>query len=110
VTVNPRDVLPAARGRQTQAAIDAAVRALIARKGFLATTVSDTAGEAGRSAGSSDNGYDSKKSMVRTVQHDGHCRVGDPELFALALFSMLNQFCLADVFHRTIYHKETGPT
>jgi len=107
VTVNPRDVLPAARGRQTQAAIDAAVRGVIARKGVLATTVSDTAGEAGRSAGSSDNGYDSKKSMVRTVHRDGHCRGGDPKFFALALVSML---CLADVFHRTIYHKETGPT
>ena len=110
MTVNPRDVLPAARGRQTQAAIDAAVRALIARKGFLATTVSDTAGEAGRSAGSSDNDYDSKESMVRTVQRDGHCRGGEPKLIASAFVSTLNQFCLADVFHRTTYHKETGPT
>jgi len=210
VTVNPREVLPTVRGRQTQAAIDAAARRVIARKGFLATTVSDIAAEAGRSAGSFYNYYDSKESMVRewvqrfiadaeasvraadepdltdrerarraaatywntyranlpeivsvsqlamvnedfaaywsdltalpislienmvrNAQRDGFCQSDDPKLTAIALVSMLNQFCyyqfsgygradavddeacittLANVFYRTIYHKETGPT
>jgi AcrR family transcriptional regulator len=65
VTIKPREQLPTVRGRQTQAAIDAAARAVIARKGFLATTVSDIAAEAGRSAASFYNYYDSKESMVR---------------------------------------------
>jgi AcrR family transcriptional regulator len=210
VTVNPREVLPTVRGRQTQAAIDAAARTVIARKGFLAATVSDIASEAGKSAGSFYNYYDSKESMarewvqrfiadakasvraadtpdltnrersrraaaiywhtyrdklpeivsvsqlamvnedfaaywsdlcalpisviatvVRNAQRDGYCQDDDPDLLALALFSMMNQFChhqfsgdgradavddeacittLANIFHRTIYHKETGPT
>jgi AcrR family transcriptional regulator len=210
VTIKPREQLPTARGRQTQAAIDAAARAVIARKGFLATTVSDIAVEAGRSAASFYNYYDSKESMVREwvqrfladakasvraadkpdltnrerahlaaatywytyrhklpeiisvsqlamvnedfatywtdlsalpisliadmvrrAQQDGYCAGDDPKLTALALVSMLNQFCyyqfsgdgradavdeeacittLANVFYRTIYHKETGPT
>ena len=56
---------PTERGRQTQAAIDAAARAVIARKGILATTVSDIAAEAGRSTASFYNYYDSKEAMVR---------------------------------------------
>jgi hypothetical protein len=35
VTGSPREQLPTVRGRHTQAAIDAAARAVIARKGFL---------------------------------------------------------------------------
>jgi AcrR family transcriptional regulator len=65
VTVNPREQLPTLRGRQTQAAIDAAARAVITRKGFLATTISDIAAEANRSTASFYNYYDSKESMVR---------------------------------------------
>ncbi len=57
---------PTRRGRETQAAIDAAARAVIARKGILATTVSDIAAEAGRSTASFYNYYDSKEAMVRT--------------------------------------------
>lgn len=57
--------LPTARGRQTQAAIDAAARNVIARKGILATTVADIATEAGRSTASFYNYYDSKEAMVR---------------------------------------------
>jgi AcrR family transcriptional regulator len=209
VTVSPREQLPTQRGRQTQAAIDAAARAVIARKGILATTISDIAAEAGRSTASFYNYYDSKESMVREwalrfrdeardraraagqpglsnrersyeavaahwhtyrnrlaeiisvsqlamvnddfaqywadicslpislitamvkqAQRDGLCDGDDPELIAVALVSMLNQFCyaqlsgdgatgvdddaciatLANVFYRTIYHKETGPT
>ncbi len=210
MTIKPREQLPTVRGRQTQAAIDAAARAVIARKGFLATTVSDIAAEAGRSAASFYNYYDSKESMVREwvqrfladakasvraadkpdltnrerahlaaatywytyrqklpeiisvsqlamvnedfatywtdlsalptaliadmvrrAQQDGYCAGDDPKLTALALVSMLSQFCyyqfsgdgradavddeacittLANVFYRTIYHKETGPT
>jgi len=65
VSVTPREQLPTLRGRQTQAAIDAAARAVVARKGILATTVADIAGEAGRSTASFYNYYDSKEAMVR---------------------------------------------
>jgi len=65
VTVSPREQLPTLRGRQTQAAIDAAARAVIARKGILATTISDIAAEAGKSTASFYNYYDSKEAMVR---------------------------------------------
>jgi AcrR family transcriptional regulator len=209
VTVSPREKLPTQRGRQTQAAIDAAARAVISRKGILATTISDIAAEAGRSTASFYNYYDSKESMVREwalrfrdeardraraagqpglsnrersyqavaahwhtyrnrlaeiisvsqlamvsddfaeywadicslpislieaivkqAQREGFCADDDPQLIAVALVSMLNQFCysqlsgdgaagtvdddaciatLANVFYRTIYHKETGP-
>ena len=67
MTVNPREALPTVRGRQKQAAIDAAARTVLVRKGFLAATGSDIA----------------------------------------------NEVCIAtpaNVFHRTIQHKETGPT
>lgn len=60
-----RAPLPTHRGRRTQAAIDAAARAVIARKGVLATTISDITTEAGRSAASFYNYYDSKEAMVR---------------------------------------------
>jgi AcrR family transcriptional regulator len=60
-----RDPLPTVRGRQTQAAIDAAARVVIARKGILATTISDIAAEAGRSTASFYNYYDSKEAMIR---------------------------------------------
>ena len=65
MTVSPREQLPTVRGRQTQAAIDAAARAVIARKGILAATISDIAAEAGRSTASFYNYYDSKEAMVR---------------------------------------------
>src|ERR1700694_3724321 len=65
VTVSPREQLPTLRGRQTQAAIDAAARAVIARKGILATTISDIAAQAKRSTASFYNYYDSKEAMVR---------------------------------------------
>jgi AcrR family transcriptional regulator len=60
-----RTELPTNRGRRTQAAIDAAARAVIARKGILATTIADIATEAGRSTASFYNYYDSKEAMVR---------------------------------------------
>ena len=210
MTVAPREQLPTLRGRQTQAAIDAAARIVIARKGILATTISDIAAEAGRSTASFYNYYDSKEAMVRewavrfrdeareraraaaepglttrsaptggrralehlpsptgrddqrlTARHDqrrlrrvlgrdlrtadlADHRDGetgsaarasapddDPHLVAVAMVSMLNQFCytqlcgdaaaatvddeacittLANVFYRTIYHKEAGLT
>jgi AcrR family transcriptional regulator len=65
VTASPREQLPTLRGRQTQAAIDAAARSVIARKGILATTISDIAAEAGKSTASYYNYYDSKEAMVR---------------------------------------------
>ncbi len=130
MTVSPREQLPTLRGRQTQAAIDAAARVVIARKGFLATTISDIAAEAGKSTASFYNYYDSKESMAYLVDHSFSVD-DDPKLIAVALVSMLNQFCysqlsgigsadsvddearintLATVFYRTNYHKETGPT
>ncbi|MGV0158373.1 TetR/AcrR family transcriptional regulator [Mycobacterium colombiense] len=57
--------LPTVRGRRTQAAIDLAARTVIARKGVLATTIADIAAEAGRSAASFYNYYESKEAMVR---------------------------------------------
>jgi AcrR family transcriptional regulator len=60
-----RAPLPTNRGRRTQAAIDTAARTVIARKGILATTISDIATEAGRSIASFYNYYDSKEAMVR---------------------------------------------
>jgi AcrR family transcriptional regulator len=204
LTIAPREDLPTIRGRQTRAAIDAAARAVVARKGILATTISDIAAEAGRSTASFYNYYDSKEAMVREwavrfrdeardrvraageldlgdaercdraaaahwvtyrhrraeiiavsqlamvnddfarywaeicevpiglvtamVEHaqaQGFCAGDDPHLIAVALVSMLNQFCytqlsgdgadtadddacvatLANVFHRTIYHR-----
>ena len=211
MTVSPREQLPTLRGRQTQAAIDAAARAVIARKGILATTISDIAAEAGRSTASFYNYYDSKEAMVREwavrfrdearersraaaapgltnwersyeaaaahwntyrnrlaeiisvsqlaminddfaeywadicslpiglitrmvkqAQRHGFCaREDDPHLVAVAMVSMLNQFCytqlsgggaadavaddacitaLANIFYRTIYHKEAALT
>ena len=66
--------------------------------------------------------------MVKHAQRQGFCADDDPHLVAVALVSMLNQFCytqlagdkggaggavddeacittLANVFYRTIYHK-----
>ncbi|OBI78187.1 TetR/AcrR family transcriptional regulator [Mycobacterium asiaticum] len=60
-----RASFPTHRGRRTQAAIDEAARTVIARKGILATTIADIAAEAGRSAASFYNYYDSKEAMVR---------------------------------------------
>ena len=60
-----RAQLPTDRGRRTQAAIDAAARTVIARKGILAAPVADIAAEAGRSTASFYNYYDSKEAMVR---------------------------------------------
>jgi AcrR family transcriptional regulator len=61
----PPAELPTHRGRRTQAAIDTAARAVIARKGVLAATIADIATEAGRSAASFYNYYESKEAMVR---------------------------------------------
>lgn len=61
----PDQTAPTQRGRQTQAAIDAAARSLIARQGILATTIADIAAESGRSAASFYNYYDSKEDMLR---------------------------------------------
>jgi AcrR family transcriptional regulator len=60
-----RAPLPIDRGRRTQAAIDAAARTVIARKGILATIIADIAAQAGRSTASFYNYYDSKEAMVR---------------------------------------------
>ena len=208
MTITRREKLPTVRGRQTQAAIDAAARAVITRRGILATTISDIATEAGKSTASFYNYYDSKEAMVRewavrfrdeardrsraagkpgltnwersyeaaaahwnTYRHrlaeiisvsqlamvnddfaeywadicelpislitkmvkhaqgEGFSADDDPHLTAVAMVSMLNQFCytqlsggaaaravdddacintLANIFYRTIYHKETG--
>jgi hypothetical protein len=85
VTVSPRERLPTVRGRQTQAAIDAAARAVVARKGFLATTVVDIAAGAGKSAAHSSV----RVAGIEHAQQDDYCPDDDPKLTALALFSML---------------------
>ncbi|WP_293004116.1 TetR/AcrR family transcriptional regulator [Mycobacterium sp.] len=59
-----RAPLPTTRGRRTHAAINAAARSVIARKGFLATTIADITAEAGCSTASFYNYYDSKEAMV----------------------------------------------
>lgn len=64
-SADPARAFPTRRGRRTQAAIDAAARTVIARKGILATTIADIADEAGRSSASFYNYYDSKEAMVR---------------------------------------------
>jgi AcrR family transcriptional regulator len=209
VTVSPREQMPTLRGRQTQAAIDAAARTVIARKGILATTISEIAAEAGKSTASFYNYYDSKEAMVREwavrfrdearersraaaqpgltnwersygaatahwdtyrnrlaemisvsqlamisddfaeywadicslptglitqmvkqAQRQGFCAgEDDPQMLAVAMVSMLNQFCytqlsgdsaavddpacvttLANIFYRTIYPREAGLT
>jgi AcrR family transcriptional regulator len=209
VTVSPREQMPTLRGRQTQAAIDAAARTVIARKGILATTISEIAAEAGKSTASFYNYYDSKEAMVREwavrfrdearersraaaqpgltnwersygaatahwdtyrnrlaemisvsqlamisddfaeywadicslptgmitqmvkqAQQQGICAgEDDPQMLAVAMVSMLNQFCytqlsgdsatvddsacvttLANIFYRTIYPREAGLT
>jgi hypothetical protein len=70
--------------------------------------------------------------MVKQAQRQSFCsREDDPHLMAVAMVSLLNQFCytqlsgdtatgtvdddacittLANVFYRTIYHKEAGLT
>ncbi len=63
-----RTPLATSRGQRTQAAIGAAARRVIARKGILATTVADIAAEAGRSTASFYNYYDSNEAMVRECQ------------------------------------------
>ncbi|TDB88636.1 TetR/AcrR family transcriptional regulator [Actinomadura sp. KC216] len=55
---------PTQRGRKTLAAIEAAARRIIARKGFLTMTVADIAQEAGRSPASFYNYYDSKEDLL----------------------------------------------
>jgi hypothetical protein len=67
---------------------------------------------------------------VKQAQRQGFCIDDDANLIAVALVSMLNEFCyvklsggpadvvddeacvttLANIFYRTIYYKETGPT
>jgi AcrR family transcriptional regulator len=62
--------------------------------------------------------------MVRRAQADGYCADDDPQLIAVAIVAMLNQFCylqltgpaapddegcittLTNIFYRAIYHKE----
>ena len=70
---------------------------------------------------------------VRRAQADGYCAGDDPQLIAVAIVAMLNQFCylqlagtrsspvgdtddqacintLANIFYRAIYYKEVRPT
>lgn len=87
MTVSPREQLPTSRGRQARAAIDAAARAVIARKGILTTTISDIAAEAGKSTASFYSYYESKEAMVRewaqrflTEEQDRVAAAGKPGL------------------------------
>lgn len=55
---------PTRRGRTTEAALQAAARRVIAKKGFLNTTIADIAVEAGKSPASFYNYYDSKEDLL----------------------------------------------
>jgi AcrR family transcriptional regulator len=55
---------PTVRGRKTEAALQHAARRVIARKGFLNTTVADITSEAGRSTASFYNYFDSKEDLL----------------------------------------------
>jgi hypothetical protein len=66
--------------------------------------------------------------MVKRAQSEGYCEGDDPHLVAVAIVSMLNQFCyvqlsgdnaeepddeaciatLANIFYRAVYYKETS--
>lgn len=63
----PDDPTPAVteRGQATAAAFEQAARRVIEEKGFLAATIADIAAEAGRSAGSFYNYFDSKEDLLR---------------------------------------------
>lgn len=128
---------------QPQAAIDTAARTVIAHKEILAATIADIATEAGRSTASFYNYDDFAQywaeicaiptsfitEMVRRAQSDGYSAGDDPQLIAVAIVAMLNQFCylqlagpgpgpvgdpddeacittLANIFYRAIYYKE----
>jgi AcrR family transcriptional regulator len=109
---------PTDRGRRTQAAIDAAARTVVARKGIPATTIADIAAEADRSTASFRNCYDSTEAMVRE--------------WALRFRDEADQFCylqlagtgprlagppddqtridtLAYIFYRAVYYEEVRP-
>jgi Bacterial regulatory proteins, tetR family len=77
---------PTQRRDRTQAAIDAAARTVIARKGILATTIADIAAEAGRSPAS-----------FCYIQLGGaRAKTGEPD----------DQACiqpLANIYYRAIY-------
>ena len=77
---------PTQRSDRTQAAIDAAARTVIARKGILATTIADIAAEAGRSPAS-----------FCYIQLGGaRAKTGEPD----------DQACiqpLANIYYRAIY-------
>jgi Bacterial regulatory proteins, tetR family len=86
---------PTDRGRRTQAAIDAAARTVVARKGILATTVADIAAEAGRSTASFHNYY-------LQLAGPGPRLAGPPD----------DQTCidtLPNIFHRAVYYEEVRP-
>ncbi|MFF3490470.1 TetR/AcrR family transcriptional regulator [Streptomyces sp. NPDC002795] len=58
------------RGRATLAAIEAAARRFVARKGFLTMTVADITQEAGRSPASFYNYFDSKEALLEYWARD----------------------------------------
>jgi hypothetical protein len=100
VTASPRDQSPTSRGRQTQAVIDAAARAVRARKGFLAATISDIAG--------AHRFLDDARDRVRAANGPG---LSTRELSYAAAAAHWNTYRdRANVFYRTIYYKETGAT
>lgn len=124
MTVSPRVPLPTVRGRQTQAAIDAAAHAAIAHKGILAAAISDIAAGPGLSdwersyqaAAAHWHSYFAEyladicalplpliTEIVKHVQRQGLCYENDPHLIAVSV----DDACvatLATVFYR-IYHR-----
>jgi hypothetical protein len=75
VTASPREQSPTPRGRQTKAAIDAAARAVIARKGFLAATISDIPGAHRLLDDARDpaRAADRLAATIKRAQREGYC-------------------------------------
>jgi hypothetical protein len=90
VAASPRAKFSTSRGRRTQAAIDAAARSVIARKGILATTFSTSAAEAGKSTASF-----CKRS----------CAATEPGLSDWARSYRAVKHAQQQGFYRTIYHR-----
>jgi AcrR family transcriptional regulator len=61
---------PTVRGRATEAALQDAARRVVARKGFLNTTIADITSEAERSTASFYNYFDSKEDMLEGWAED----------------------------------------
>lgn len=99
-TVAPPDP-PSAKGRATRAAFEDAARELIARRGFLRTTVHDIAAAAGKSTAAFYRYFDNKEQLLAALadgfSHEVLLRSpgasdGSPEFFASAARAYWNAY------------------